>query len=219
MIVGINNTGMANRLMWSSLVVFALVFCGDVAAKDNTRVNVDKPGVASFSFETDSDLPIIVYHDVVEMIANRDEQPLLKIYADGLVQVHHPVYKKNAGDFEMRLSQQELVALLESLAENGLMELDTKKLKLQKQKADNENKEPGKFFHISDSVVTRIEINLKDYKSAKTKIRQTDFKKRIQLRNIEQDIKHYGDIEAVRKTDKNVSKLKSLLKREELKRK
>ena len=200
-------------------IVFALVFCGNVAAKDNTLVNVNKPGAAAFSFDTASLEPVIVYHEVVEMIANRDEQPMLKIYADGRVQVHHPVYKKNAGDYEMQLSQQDLVSLIASLADDELMDFDTEKVKKDKQKVDKELKKQGQFFYISDSVITHIDINLKGYKSVKTNIQKTDFKKNIKLKDIDFDAKQYKNLSVIQKTANSVNRLKALLDRKELKRK
>ena len=214
--VGIHIKG----LIQSILIVLTLFSFGVVAANKNTLVSVNKPGAsASFSFETGSIDPVIQYHNIVDMIANRDEQPTIKVYGNGRVQVHRPVYQKNSGDYEMQLSQQELISLLETFANDGLMEFDSAKTEQYKKEIDNALKKQGKFYHISDSVTTQIEINLKSYKSARTNIQQNDFKKHIQLKDIEHDVKRYKSIVEIQKAGNSIGKLRSLLKRDELKRK
>jgi hypothetical protein len=206
-------------LIQSVLIFLTLFSCCVVAANENTLVSVNKPGAsASFSFETDSIEPVIQYHNIVDMIANRDERPTIKVYGNGRVQVHHPVYKKNAGDYEMQLSQQELILLLETFANDGLMDFDSAKTNQHKQTIDNALKKQGKLYHISDSVTTHIIINLKGYKSSKTNIHQDNFKKHIRLKNIEHDVKRYKTIGEIQKAGNSVGKLRSLLKRDELKR-
>lgn len=174
---------------------------------------------SSFSYDMNSSEPVIVYHNVVHMLKNRDEQPMLKIYGNGLVQVHHPVYTNNAGDYEMQLSQQELGELLESLSDDGLMAFDDAKVKQKKKDMDRIKSQRGELYYISDSVTTEIQINLKKYKPANSAINHTNFKKRIRLKDIEQDLKQYKSIDEIQKTGKGINKLKSLLSRNELKRK
>ena len=207
-------------LIQSVLIVLTLFSCVVVAANKNTLVSVNKLcASASFSFETDSIDPVVQYHTIVDMIANRDERPTLKIYGNGRVQVHHPDYKKNAGDYEMQLSQQELISLLETFANDDLMDFDSAKIKQHKKTIDNALKKQGKLYYISDSVTTQIDINLKSYKSAKTNIHQNNFKKRIRLKDIDHDVKRYKTIGEIQKAGNSIDKLRSLLTRDELKRK
>lgn len=206
---------------FQSGIIFLMVFSPEIyAANENSLVNVtSSSSAASFSFETDSVEPILRYHEVVHMIANRDEQPMMQVYGSGLVKVHHPVYKKNAGDYEMQLSQQELVAILESLAGDGLMDLNVEKVKNKKQKVDKELRKQGDLFYISDSVTTHIDIKLKHYKPANKKLKVKDYKKSIRVKDIEHDVKRYKSIEEIQKTSKSITLLKKIMKNDKLKRK
>lgn len=207
-------------LIQSLLIALILSSFSVTAANKNTLVSVNKQGsLTSFTFETDAIEPVIQYHNIVDMIADRDDQPTMKIYGNGLVQVHHPVYKKNTGDYEMQLSQKDLISLLETFANDGLMDFDSAKIKQRKKTIDDELKKQGKLHHISDSVTTQIDINLKSYRSSKTAIQQSGYKKRIRLKDIEHDVKRYKSVSEIQKTGNSIGKLRSLLSHDKLKRK
>ena len=48
-----------------------------------------------------------------------DDTPLLRIYGDGRVLVHFPVYMRRAGDYGLRLDSTELDGLLQTFVQGG----------------------------------------------------------------------------------------------------
>ena len=207
------------RLFLSVLIMLCLFSSSAFALDENTLVRVEKAGGVTFGYETSSLDPVIVYSDVIHMIANRDEQALMTIYGDGTVLVHHPVYMKKAGDYEMKLSQPELTALLETLADDGLLEFDAAKTERDKKLYDSTNNPSGNLTHISDNVTTQIAVSLKEYKPATSNTKQLNYKKNINLKNIEHDLKRYAAVGQIQKLGNSINNLKALLVRDELIRK
>ncbi len=67
---------------------------------------------------------VLEYHRVYHLLEDRDPLPLLRIYADGRVLVHHPIYMARAGDYELQLTQAELTNLFDVLEGQGLRSFD-----------------------------------------------------------------------------------------------
>ena len=85
---------------------------------------------AGFRFDdTATAEPILAYQQNIDMLSAIDDKPTLRVFGNGRVSVHRPVYMKKSGDFEMQLSDAELVSLMRDLSNNGIMVFDEKKVK------------------------------------------------------------------------------------------
>lgn len=175
------------------LLVFAFSFLNvnnlyaqrNVASGDNS---------AGFSFSTvQSDAvdvsvqPVIHYQQNIAMLSGVDDRPSLSVYGDGRVVVHYPEYMKKAGDYEMKISDEELVGLIQSLSENGVLDFDEDKAKRDISAERKAHKKRGQFYAISDATETVIEVRLDEYQKNKSSKRITNFNKRFRWKNIEHD--------------------------------
>ena len=117
--------------------------------------------------------PVIQLGYAGGMIANPDRTPFLRIYGDGTVVVHYPKYTRKAGEYEMKLTDDELNSLLSSLAKKGLMTFDAEKVKEEKRKElkrrQEEARKTGKMAvtaAIMDAATTVVEIKLDSFTPA-----------------------------------------------------
>jgi len=149
---------------------------------------------AGFRFSTEisdsahvSVRPIIHYQQNIAMLSGIDDRPSLSVYGDGHVVVHYPEYMKKAGDYEMKLSDDELVGLIQSLSENGVLDFDEDKVKKDIRAKRKAHKERGQFYAISDATETVVEVRLDEYQKNKLSKRIKNFNKRFRWKNIEHD--------------------------------
>jgi hypothetical protein len=77
--------------------------------------------VPAFDYPRDPNYLVLQYTHVHGMLENPDPIPFLRIYGDGRILIHYPIYMKRAGDYELRLSDAELQQLLSSLDATGVM--------------------------------------------------------------------------------------------------
>ncbi len=71
-----------------------------------------------------SERPLITYTQYHGMLAHGDNQPLLRIYADGQVRVHRQPHMRGAGDYLMQLEAGALDRLVAMLEREGLTRWD-----------------------------------------------------------------------------------------------
>lgn len=155
--------------------------------------------------------PVVHYQQNIQMLSSVDDQPSVRIFGSGRVLVHYPVYMKKAGDYEMQLDEVELVDLVGSLASNGIMDFDEKKVK-EKVKADKKaSKVKGQFFAISDAVVTIVDIRLDEYQKNRSSNSQTNFRKQFKWENIEHDAVRYKNNSELIKANNSIRRLKLLM--------
>lgn len=182
--------------------------------------NAQEPGVATnnaqpwFKLSEDSEKPVIVYNIVQHMLVQPDPEPLLRIYGNGRVAVHFPVYMKRAGDYELQLSRQELIALLRSLAQDGILDFDHRASRDHKKQLETEQRtSTGMMHHISDSAETIIDIQLDEYQRAPGTPRIVNLKKRFAWKNLEHDAKRFPQSTAIQRAAAGAQRLHSLLER------
>ena len=145
-------------------------------------------------------VPFIEMTRIPDGLAQPDLTPMLKIYGDGTVLVHHPKYMKNAGQYTMRLKPSELKVLLKKISRLGLGDYEDKKIKhrrnlMRKQKFDRA-KTTGVFpMEPSEDTTTLIKLNLEvlpaDLRTTKTK----RFEQRaFRYHGLQTDAKQYPQI-------------------------
>ena len=96
---------------------------GDAEAQLSLAVGYAVGTVAQLSFEyaeEPNSLVIQMSRDVG--ILDEDPTPLLRVYGDGLVRIHFPVYMTRAGDYTLQLDPSELQDLVGSFVDGGLMD-------------------------------------------------------------------------------------------------
>lgn len=156
--------------------------------------------------------PVITYQQNIQMLSSVADKPTLKIYGNGRVLVHNPVYMKSAGDYEMQLNETELMNLVSAMSGDGLMDFDKKKIK-QKMRADlAAMKKNGQLFAISDGVENIVDIRLDEYQKNKSSQKVKGFYKQIKWKNIEHDAARFKQNEKLVKATRSISRLKTLMK-------
>ena len=95
--------------------------------------------------------------------------PLLRVYGDGLVRIHFPVYMKRAGDYTLQLNRRELQNLVASFVEDGLIDFSPEATRAQMRglaAASRAQAPPGQARQLttrSDETTVSIEIRLRRY--------------------------------------------------------
>ena len=179
-----------------------------------TSGRAETPGnfLPQFQFSADSDQPIITYTLIHHMLANPDPTPLLRVYGDGNVHAHYPGYMKKAGDYQLQLSRPELIELLHTLAQDGVLDFDHKSASLLKKQIDTQQRlVSGTMYHVSDTTETVIDIKLDTYQSNPAAKRIDNFAKRFTWNNLEQDAKRYTQSAAITRAAASARKLHLLL--------
>jgi len=110
-----------------------LFFCLAVGFLATTLVSTVPNAVAmagnpapTFDYPRDPAYLVLQYTHTYDMIENQDTVPFMRVYGDGRVLIHYPVYMKRAGDYQLRLSDAELQQLLTRLDNAGILNLTTK---------------------------------------------------------------------------------------------
>lgn len=168
---------------------------------------------AGFRFDdSDSAAPILEYQQNIDMLSAIDDKPSLRVYGDGLVLVHNPVYMKRAGDFKLQLSDVELVSLMRGLSSNGVMTFDEKKVKAKVRAYDKKMKDKGLFYGVSDGFETVVDIKLDEYQKDKSAKKIKGFSKQFKWKNIEQDAVRHKDTVEITKANESIKRLNSLMR-------
>ncbi len=135
--------------------------------------------------------PVISYQLNIHMLSGIDDKPSVRVFGDGRVLVHNPVYMKKAGDFEMQLNEVELVDLLRDLSSNGIMDFDEKKVKEKVKAHEAKLKSKGQFYEISDALETVVDIKLDEYQKDNKSKKVKNFSRKFKWKNLEQDAVRY----------------------------
>ena len=206
-------------------IMLALLTVSTVQAQKRVPAGNDTAG---FSFSTGSldaagnsvspGEPVVRYRLDIAMLAEIDDRPTVDIYGDGRVTVHYPVYMKKAGDYEMWLQEDELVSLVQSLSESGMLEFDQKKVKQQVRDKEARRRANGQLYAISDSVETIIDVRLDEYQRDSSAKAVKQFHKQFRWTDIEHDARRYPQQREIIEANRSVQKLRGLMKDHRLER-
>lgn len=153
-----------------------------------------------------ADVAVVVYREVIGEIAGPDRGPTLTVFGNGRVVAHYPVYMKRAGDWERRLSRQELDALLASLAGNGVLDFDAPTVRAATRAAEASTRararaagRPIALVEVSDPSTTIIEMTVERYVPATPGARAaTDVAKRVAWTGLRTDAAEHPYVPALR---------------------
>lgn len=159
------------------------------------------PAVPQFQYSTTSQKPVIEYTLVHQMLANPDPEPLLRIYGDGRVHVHFPEYMKNAGDYDMRISQADLRGLIRSLSQNGFIDFDEVATRNAVQQVEAQRRSStGTLSYISDHTVTVIDLALDFYQRSSAHTPILGMRKQVRWENLQHDAQRNPQLQALQGT-------------------
>jgi hypothetical protein len=173
------------------------------------------PVPSTFDYPADPEHLILSYHRVHDMIADADPTPLLRIYGDGRMHVHYPIYMQKAGDYELFLTQGEIQGLLASFEAKGLFTFDRRATLSRRQAAEAARKAAsGEFFELSDNSHTVIQLHLTRYTTGEKSFE--DFAHLFSWANLAQEAKLYPQVVELGRVAEAEAELSALLERIDL---
>ena len=122
----------------------------------------------TFEYAEEPDALIIQLSQNVGIV-DADQTPLLRVYGDGVVRIHFPVYMKRAGNDTLQLSRSELQNLVASFVEGGLIDFSPEATRAQMRglaaasRAQAPARQPRQLTTRSDETIVSIEVNLNRY--------------------------------------------------------
>jgi hypothetical protein len=203
-----------SRLLLTSVLVLLHAAAAVAAAGNGKPTEATYP---AFEYSQTAAEPVIEYNLVHHMLAEPDPEPLLRIYGNGRVQVHYPVYMTKAGDYELELSQPELRSLLRALATDGIIDFDRAASRDQRQQLNAQQRTAsGTLFYISDSSDTVIDIRLKEYQKGPGTARVLNLKKHFSWPDLKQDARRFPQLREITNASNAAQRLETLLHRNDL---
>jgi len=180
------------------VIFFSLIFCINILL---AAVNTVLAAGSVFEYPRDANYVVIEFSQSQDMILNVDPIPLLRIFGDGRVLVHYPVYMKRAGDYEMRLTDAQLQLLLSSLELKGILTFNLNKISELKKISENKLRfsANNKIQTIrSDDARSKFKVKLTSYQSSTSNVTQTNFLKSIVWKNLKLDALSHPDVTALK---------------------
>lgn len=157
---------------------------------------------APFRISADPGTIVLEYGHVQHALAEQDPLPLIRIYGDGLVWVHYPVYTQRAGDYEFRLELKEVRRLIREIRRDGLLEFDRDRTLRQRTAMRGETSSADQ---LSDAADTVIRIRLERYKGG------IDFDKSIVWTGVDTDARAFPDLSPVQSLARLEQKLRAMI--------
>ncbi len=187
------------------------------------QVTVNDGRGAEFSYHPDGESPVIRMDLDVGIRTQSQPTPFLRIFGDGLLLVHYPAYRQNAGNYRLQLGEDELRALLVSLSQKGLMTFEAPAVKDRKIAADRAERDRAvaegrqvELTYRSDDTLTIIDLALDSYKPTGETTATPNFRKRISWYAVVWDARRYPDIEPLQDLAAAVAELLALASRTDL---
>ena len=171
---------------------------------------------AHFAWNRDPAAVVVSYREIWGELAEQDPTPLIRVFGDGRVLIHHPVYTSKAGNYEMWLQPAELENLLSSLLANGLATFEPRTVESLKQskeqgrlKAALAARKPTEVFMVADDSTSVFELNL-------TAVSSGELQRKISWSGLGTDAEKYPDIEPIQLLRAVEIQLRALLERDDL---
>ncbi|MGI9232388.1 MAG: hypothetical protein ACR2RD_02050, partial [Woeseiaceae bacterium] len=187
-----------------------------LAAYAPAETNSAAAAPVQFSWNQDPSAVVVSYREIWGELAEQDPVPLIRVFGDGRILVHHPVYTHQAGDYEVWLQPAELENLLSSLLSNGLATIDPTAVKSQKyshqqirMNAALAAKQSPVVFTVADAPISVFELNL-------TAVSAGELQREISWPNLETDAETFPDIESIQQLRAAELQLRGLVDRNDL---
>jgi hypothetical protein len=203
-----------------SVVLLLSAFLVTTGTQAQEPANPSAADLPLIQFSADATEPVIEYRIIQHMLLEQEPnpEPLLRIYGNGRVHAHFPVYMKNAGDYEYQLSRSELNALLRSLSQDGVIDFDHAVVKAERKQLEDQQRAAGVLHHISDTTETIIDIRLDEYQRHPDTNRIRNLNKRFQWNNLQHDKKRFPQMSAINGAATSAQRLHELLDHPDMQR-
>jgi hypothetical protein len=205
-----------SRFLLVPLLLTVLLAISGVQAQDPGQAIA--AGQPLIRYSTDAAKPIIENTLVHHMLADQDPEPLLRIYGNGRVHAHFPAYMKKAVDYEYRLSQSELIALLRSLSQDGVIDFDHAAVTAERKQLQDQQRAAGELHHISDTTETIIDIRLDEYRRHPGARRISNLNKRFKWNNLQYDKKRFPQSNTLKGAAAGANRIQTLLDHPDMQR-
>ena len=158
---------------------------------------------AQLAFQASEDPSRVVIQLTQDVGIEGDDTPLLRIYGDGRVLVHFPVYRPRAGDYSLQLDAAELNGLLLTFVQGGLGEFNRERVRneIQQvrragQQAALQTGDPVTLTSRSDETVHSLNVELDSYTGPDGSTRQ-DVSVPITWAGAQQDARDFPSVAAI----------------------
>ncbi len=141
-----------------------------------------------FDVTTASDVVVLTFDVEHDMIAEPTLLPLLRIYGDGRAQIHVPPYMHGAGEYVRELGRDELLRIVQSMADDGLLAFDAEAMRAERN-AVLRNR--GVLYHVSDDTHTQIDVRLERLGS------KSDVTRTVRWTNIYNDARTFPNMKQI----------------------
>ena len=156
---------------------------------------------AQLSYELSSSPDIVVLQLTEDVgIQDADETPLVRVYGDGRVAVHFPVYMRRAGDYELILPESTVQELL-GTAVDTLLPFDSAAIESQVLAAEAAERSSGLIVDVSDPATTILEVRFERYRAEGATEDIRDGVKRVVWTGLADDAGRFPEIGALQELD------------------
>ncbi len=209
------------RLNDAMVLVAAL---GTITATAHSKERIDSAAVrpANISWEKDSEALLVSYRDIWAQLANQDPIPLIRIFGDGRVLIHYPVYTPKAGEYELWLQPAELERL-GSLLAKGLATFQPQAVESLKRLAEQRRWQAAldagrspELFMVADDSTSVFELHLTDYPPAGAARASGEVQRSISWLGLRTDAERYPKIEPIQQLRAAEVELRALLERDDM---
>ena len=123
------------------------------------------------------------------MLPEADPEPRIRIFGDGRVHVHFPVYMQRAGDYETYLTRRELRDLVRSLVSRRVLEFDARRAR---QRDRDILVAEQSDFTISDAATAEIVLNLNTVRRRGEALQRLSGPRRARASNLRQRARRFA---------------------------
>ena len=206
-------------------VVLAAAFGMITAAHSQAQTGSTALNEAGVSWDPDPEAVLVSYRDIWAELANQDPTPLIRIFGDGRVLAHYPVYTPKAGEYELRLPLPELENLLLSLLAKGLATLEPEAVERLKALEEQRGWEAAlaadrspEIFLVADDSTSVFELHLTGYRPAGAALTSGEVHRTSSWLGLATDAERYPEIEPIQHLRAAELELRALLERDNLRR-
>ncbi len=207
------------------VVVLVAALAMIAAAHSQAQTGSTAPNEAGVSWDPDPEAVLVSYRDIWAELANQDPTPLIRIFGDGLVLAHYPVYTPKAGEYELRLPPPELEKLLLSLLAKGLATVQPEAVERLKSAEERRRWEAAlaaerspELFMVADDSTSVFELHLTGYRPAGEVLTAGEVHRTISWLGLGTDAERYPEIEPSQQLRAAELELRALLERGDLRR-
>ncbi|HYD47802.1 MAG TPA: hypothetical protein VEB21_05615 [Terriglobales bacterium] len=202
---------MKHRPTWLALWLFLVPFCA--VAQETRQLSTAAGGTVAYSRDPNTVI-LSLQEDPGEV--RSEDTPSVRVFGDGRALIHYPAHMKQAGDYELRLTEAELDELMRTVAESKVPEIDTTRVRERKRTVLAERRARREVVHeTSDATVSTVEIDLARYQPTASAPRRaaTRVKRSLRWSGVEPDAEQLPEIAELQGLNQVRGKLRAIMER------